>query len=58
MVRVQGMFLQPCGYLDGQRVLLEKNLISNGGGQHVAGDVPSQSAIGQHGKHEKHKGCA
>jgi hypothetical protein len=52
------MFLQHCFYLlDILRVLLPKDLVSDGGREHVAGDVPGQSGKGQDGKREKYKGC-
>jgi hypothetical protein len=57
LVRVAGMFFQQCFYLlDGRRVLLLKDLVDDGGGEHVAGDVPSRSAKGQYGKRQKYKG--
>jgi hypothetical protein len=52
------MFLQHCFcFLDSRRVLLEKDLVSDGGREHVAGDVPGRSGKGQYGKGEKYKGC-
>jgi hypothetical protein len=36
---------------------LLEDLISDGGGEHMAGDVPSQSGKGEYGKREKYQGC-
>jgi hypothetical protein len=52
------MFLKHCfNLLDGLRALLPKNLVDDGGGEHMAGDVPGQSGKGQCGKREEYKGC-
>ena len=57
LVRVPGI-LKHCFYLlNGRRVLLPENLISNDPGQHMAGDVPGRSGNGQYAKREKYKGC-
>jgi hypothetical protein len=58
LIRVPGMFLQHCFYvLDGRRVLLPKDLVSNRSREHVTGDVPGQSGKGRKGKRQKYKGC-
>ena len=58
LVRVPGMFLQHCFYLlDGLRVLLLKDLVSDDPREHMAGDVPGRSGKGQYGKREKDEGC-
>jgi hypothetical protein len=52
------MFLQyDFNLVDALRVLLLKDLVSDGGRQHMAGDVPGRNVKG-HGKREKHKGHA
>jgi hypothetical protein len=51
------LFQHSVDLLDSLRVLLLENLISEGSREHVAGDVPSESGKGQHGKREKYKGC-
>jgi len=52
------MFFKYCFYLLGALgALLAKNLVSNGGREHMAGDVPSRSGKGQYGKREKYKEC-
>ncbi len=58
LIRVPGMFFKYCFYLLGALgALLAKNLVSNGGREHMAGDVPSRSGKGQYGKREKYKEC-
>jgi len=48
LVGVPGMFLQDRFYLvDGLRVLLQKDLIGDGGGEHVAGNVPRNGGAGK-----------
>ena len=55
LIRVPGMFLQHCFYLfDSLGTLLPKDLVSDGGGRHVAGDVPSRNGKQQYGKREKY----
>jgi hypothetical protein len=44
-------------FSDGRRVLLLEELISDGGREHMAGNVPGRSGKGQYGKREKYKGC-
>jgi hypothetical protein len=57
LVRVPGLFLQHRFYLlDGRRVLLAQDPISDGGGEHMTGDVPCRSGKRQYGKGEKYKG--
>jgi hypothetical protein len=57
LVLVPGVFLQYGYYLlDGLRVLLLKDLISDGGGEHMAGDVPGRSGKRQYGEGEKNEG--
>jgi hypothetical protein len=52
------MFLKQCFYLvDGRRVLLLKDLVSDDSREHMAGDVPSLRGKGQYGKRDKYKGC-
>ena len=48
LVRVPGMFLQHGFYLlDGLRILLLKDLISDRGREHVAGSVPGNGGVGK-----------
>jgi hypothetical protein len=48
LVRIPGIFLQDCFYLlDDLRILLLKDLIRDGGRQHMAGDVPGGRGKGQ-----------
>jgi hypothetical protein len=58
LVGILGMFFQ-CGdyLLDGRRVILPENLVSDDPREHMAGDVPSRSGEGQYGKREKYQGC-
>jgi hypothetical protein len=52
------MVLQHCFYLlDGLRVLLPKDLVSDGSRKHVAGYVPSRSGKRQYGKDDKYEEC-
>ena len=47
LVRVAGMFLQHRRYLlDALGAFPGKNMVSNGGREHMAGDVPSRSGKG------------
>jgi hypothetical protein len=53
LVRVPGMFFQHCLHLlDGRRVLLLEDLVSNDPREHIAGDVPGRSGKGRYGKRE------
>jgi hypothetical protein len=57
LVDLPGMFLQHRFYLvDGRRVLLAKDLVSNDPREHMAGNVPRRRGKGQYGKREKDKG--
>ena len=48
LVRVPRMFLQyRYSFFDGVRVLMLKDLIRDGGRQHVAGDVPGNGGAGK-----------
>jgi len=52
------MLLQHRFYLpDNRGVLLEKDLVSDGSREHMAGYVPSLCGKGQYGNREKYKGC-
>jgi hypothetical protein len=54
----QGCFSNTAFYLlDGRRVLLLKDLVSDDPRKHVARDVPSRSGRGQYGKYEKYTEC-
>ena len=58
LVLVPGVFLQDCfDPVDDLRVLLPKDLVRDGGREHMTGDVPGRSGKGQYGKREKYKGC-
>jgi len=57
-VRIPGMFLQHSFYLlDILGAFLTQNLVGDDPREHVAGNVPSRSGKGEHGKREKYKGC-
>jgi len=52
------VFLQDCfDPVDDLRVLLPKDLVRDGGREHMTGDVPGRSGKGQYGKREKYKGA-
>src|SRR5215468_3828426 len=54
LVRVPGMFLQYRFYLlDGRRILLLKDLVSDYCREHVAGDIPGQG--GGYGKTDRYE---
>jgi hypothetical protein len=58
LVLVPGMFLNHCFYLlDDRWILLLEDLVSDGGGEHMARDVPGGSGEGQSDKREKYEGC-
>jgi hypothetical protein len=58
LVRVPGMFLQLCFYfLDSLGILLLKDLVNDGSGEHMSRYVPGRSGKGQYGKREKYEGC-
>ena len=52
------MLFQHCSYLlDGRRILMLEDLVSDDPEEHVTGDVQTQSEKGQCHEREKYEGC-